>query len=813
MIEALARDLRFAARQLIKSPGFAVTAILTLALGIGANTAMFSVVEGVLLSPLPYPQPDRLVTVWQTRPNVQHIDISYGDFGDWQRNSRSFERIAAYMWTRYSLAGQGAPENIEGMKVASGFFATLGVKLALGREIAPAEDRNGAAPVAVISDRLWNARFDSSPNVIGQSVDLDGVNYTIVGVAPRGFRFWIDSDVYASIARGAPQILLQRSVHGIGGIARLRPGVSLAQAQEELSAVQQNLDRLYPADERNIGIDLVPLKQQMVGDIRPTLLLLLCAVGLVLVIACANIANLLMARSAGRMRELGVRSALGATRSRIVRQLLTESVILSFAGAVPGAILAKASVGAVRHFMKDAIPRSDNISVNLPVLLFTFGVVVLVGILFGIVPALKSSKLDLQAALKEGGRGATGTRHGAQSTLVVVQMALTLVLLAGSGLLLRTIRDLLSQNPGFDAQHLVAFRIGLAPTLPRAAAATRTALQQTVERIRDIPGVESATLTNLVPLDGSDNSGPFWPGTQAPASLQDAPHALYFWSSPEYIATMKISLLQGRFFTAADNVRSDHVVAIDEDLARAYFPGRSPVGETLTVGHWGAARIVGVVAHVRHWGLADPTSYNPGQIYISVYQLPDWMALDFFRDSLTIVARSAIKDSSLVPAIREAVNASGGGETIFNVQPMEQIISSSMAAQRLPMMLLGAFAALALVLASVGIYGVVSYSVAQRVQEIGIRMALGASRRDVLAMVIGNGLRMTVAGMAIGLVAAFALARILASFTRLLYGVRASDPLTLAAVSLLLAATALLACAFPARRAASIDPSRALRSE
>ena len=807
------RDMRFAVRQLLKSPGFAVTAMLTLALGIGANTAMFSVVDGVLLAPLPYPEPDRLMTVWESRPNVKQMDISYEDFRDWQRNSRSFEGIAAYMWTRYSLSGEGAPENIEGMKVASGFFATLGVKPALGREIAPAEDRNGAAPVAVISDRLWRVRFGSSPAAIGQAIDLDGVNYTIVGVAPRGFRFWLDSDVYTSIARGAPQILLERSVHGIGGIARLRPGVSLEAAKSEVGAIQQNLDRLYPADDRGVGIDLVPLKEQMIGDIRPTLLLLLCAVGLVLVIACANVANLLLARSSARAREFGVRAALGASRGRIARQLLTESLILAFAGGLLGAILAEVSVGAVKQLMRDAIPRSENISLNLPVLLFTFAAVILVGLLFGLIPALKSSSLDVQAALKEGGRGATGARSRTQGTLVVVQMALTLVLLAGSGLLLRTIRDLLRQNPGFDAHHLVLFRIGLSPTLPRAAAATRTALEQTVERIREIPGVQGASLTNLVPLEGSDNSGPFWLGTQAPASLQDAPHALYFWSSPEYLATMKIPLLQGRFFTAADTVKTDHVVAIDEDLARAYFPGRSPVGETLTVGHWGAARVVGVVAHVRHWGLADPTSYNPGQIYIPLYQLPDWMAVDFFRDSLTIVARTAIEDSSIVPEIKSVVNTTGGGETIFNIQPMEEVISASISAQRLPLMLLAAFAGLALMLASVGVYGVISYSVVQRVREIGVRMALGAGRRDVLRMTLGSGMRLAVGGLVIGLAAALLLARILTSFSSLLYGVRASDPLTYLVVAAVLACTALLACSVPAWRAMRIDPVEALRTE
>jgi predicted permease len=419
----------------------------------------------------------------------------------------------------------------------------------------------------------------------------------------------------------------------------------------------------------------------------------------------------------------------------------------------------------------------------------------------------------VQSALKEGGRGATGTRNRAQSTLVVVQMALTLVLLAGSGLLLRTIRDLLRQNPGFDAHQLIAFRIGLAPALPRTAAATRTALQQTVERIREIPGIENATLTNIVPLDGDDNSGPFWLGTQPPASMQEAPHALYFWSSPEYLATMKIPLLRGRFFTADDTVKTDRVIVIDEDLAREYFPGRSPIGETISVGHWGPARVVGVVGHVRHWGLDDPTSYNPGQIYLPLYQLPDTMAIDFFRDSLTIVVRSAIREASIVPTIRDAVSTSGSGETIFNIEPMEDVIAASMSAQRLPMMLLGAFAVLALALASVGIYGVISYSVAQRVREIGVRMALGAGRADVLRMILGDGMRLAFAGLFIGIAAALALARILTSFSSLLYGVRAGDPVTLVSVSLLLTGAALLACYIPARRAMRVDPVQALRAE
>ncbi|MGB6690200.1 MAG: ABC transporter permease [Terracidiphilus sp.] len=813
LVETVLRDLRFAARQLTKSPGFAVTAILTLALGIGANTAMFSVVQGVLLAPLPYSQPDRLVMIWQSRPNVKQIDVSYPDFQDWQRDAHSFERMAAATWWEYNLAGPGAAEHVEGMKVSSGFFATLGVKLAIGREFSTSEDREHGVPAAIISDRLWRERFGSSAQVLGRSIDLEGTNYTVVGVLPAGFRFWTASDVFTSLAQGAPKIMMERSVHGIAAIGRLRSGVSMGQAKSELAAVQQNLDRLYPAEDRNIGVDLVPVKQQMVGDVRPTLVMLLGAVALVLLIACANMANLLLARSAARMREFGVRAALGASRPRIASQLLTECMLLSLAGGVLGLILAKAAVGMVVASMRDNLPRSENIGLNLSVLLFTFGVAILVGILFGLGPALKSSKVDVQSSLKDGGRGSTSTRHRAQSTLVVVQMALTLVLLVGAGLLLRTIRDLLQQNPGFDARQLISFRIGLSPSLTRTGSSTRIALQQLLERIRRIPGVEAADLTNLVPLNGGDNSGPFWLGTQAPASPQDAPHALYFWTGPDYLKTMKIPLLQGRFFTGADTTQTDKVIAIDSNLARIYFPGRNPVGETITVAHWGAARVVGVVGHVRHWGLDETTSYNPGQIYIPAYQLPDSMVLDFFRDSMAIIVRTPLNVATVMPAIKSTVYGSSGDQVIYNVLPIEDVIAASMASRRLPMMLLGAFAILALALASVGIYGVISYSVTQRVQEIGVRMALGANRGDVLRMIVGRGLRLAIAGLCIGIAAALILTRILASFSKLLYGVRGNDPVTILSVSLLLTGAALLACYIPARRAMRVDPVQALRSE
>lgn len=812
-LDHLARDVRYAVRQLARSPSFTLTAVLTLALGIGANTAMFSVVEGVLLSPLPYPDPDRIVMVWQSRPNVNQLDISYPDFLDWQRSNHSFERMAAFTFHQFNLAGRGGAEHVAGMRVSSGFFAALGVKPAVGRDFSPPEDRPGAAPAAIISTRLWKDRFASNPNILGEPVTLEGVDYAIVGVLPAGFRFWLDGDVYIPIAEDVPAILMERSVHGIGGVARLKPGVSLATAQSELDAIQRNLDRLFPAEDRGIGVDLVPMKQQMVGEVRPTLLLLLCAVGMVLLIACANVANLLLVRSSARTREFGVRTALGASRGRIVRQLLTESVFLSLAGGALGLVLAKTAISLVLSLLHDTLPRSESIRLNFPVLLFTLLISIAVAIFFGIGPALKGSRVDVLSSLKNGARGSTGASHRLQGSLVVLQMALTLVLLAASGLLLRSIYALLQINPGFDAHQLVSFQVALSPSLTRTAPEIRETFQQLLDRIRQVPGVQGAAVTNIVPLSGDDNSGPFWLGSNEPASPQDAPHALYFWTGPDYLQTMRIPLLQGRFFTLQDTAHTDRVVVIDRDLARKFFAGTNAVGQTLTVAHWGTARIVGVVGHVHHWGLDDSRSYNAGQIYIPVYQLPDKMVLDFLRESLSIVVRSPLDTASLLVGVKQVVYGSAADQVVYNVEPMEQIINSSMAAQRLPMMLLVAFAGLALALASVGIYGVISYSVAQRVQEIGIRMALGANRKNVLGMVVGRGFRLAITGLGIGLVATLALARVLGSFSRLLYGVQASDPLTLAAVSILLTAAAMLACALPARRAASIDPARALRTE
>jgi predicted permease len=810
-------DLRYGLRQLWRNPGFAVVAILTLALGIGANTAIFSVLDGVVLSSLPYREPDRLVLVlFYNRALKYPTYLSYPDFLDWQRSSRSFEQIAAYTPRGFDLTSPGTPEHVDGNEVSSNFFGTLGVMLAMGREISREEDRFGGTPAAVISNRLWQDRFGGNPAALGKPITLNGVDYTIVGILQPGFRFGNQpADVYTPIGQGDPLLRGDRTVHDIASIARLRPEMSVGQAQAEMNTVQEHIDQLNLATERGLGTYVVSLKQSLVGDVGGTLLLLLGAVGLVLLIACANVANLLLARCAGRTREFAVRLALGASRRQIVQQLVTESVVLSLIGGALGLAIAKWGLEAVLAAVPK-MPRIDNIGVNASVLLFTFGISTAVGIVFGLLPALKSSNTDLQAGLKEGGRGAAGGHHRAQGVLVVVQVALALVLLTGGSLLYRTIRNLLAVSPGFDARHVITFRVGLSPSVTQTPSSTRSAFQQLTQGIREIPGVEAVDITALLPMSQQDNSGPFWLGSEQPASMAEIPRATYYGTGPDYLRTMEIPLLRGRFLTRSDNVNSEPVVLIDSLLARTYFPDRGAVGRTITIPHWGAARnvafrVVGVVGHVEHYGLDGSVGEKP-QIYYSFYQLPDDV-VPAFREEVTLAVRTPLDVAAVMPAIKNAVSEAGSDQPIYNIHSMQELVSGSMARQRFPMLLLVAFAVLALLLASVGIYGVISYSMTQRVREIGILMALGAVKRDVLRMVIGQGLRLAVAGAVIGILAALILGRVLASFSHLLYGVGAWDPLTLMAVSLALLSAAFLACYLPARRAARVDPMVALRHE
>jgi predicted permease len=813
-LQDLLQDVQYGLRVLRKSPGFTTVAILTLALGIGANTAIFSVVQGVLLSPLPYSEPERLVLVWQYNLTLKHaISVSYPDFLDWQRDARSFQQMAAYDSQERNLTAPGAPEHINGEEISTGFLNTLGIKPILGREFSPDEDKQGGAPVVLISNRFWRDRFAGRSEALGKSLTLDGVDYTIAGVLPAGFRlFGDDADVYTPIGRGDPLIYGDRTIHPILCVARLKPGVTIAQSEAEMGAIQEHLDRLYPSADRGLGANVKPLKQEFVADVSGTLLMLLGAVGIVLLIACANVANLLLARSATRAREFAIRSALGASGARIVRQLVTESVLLSLAGGTLGLALAKWGVRPVLAALPGSLPRSENIGVNVSVLLFALGVSVAVGILFGLAPALQSSRGDLQASLKAGGRGSTSPHHRAQSSLVIVQMALTLVLLVGAGLLFRTIRQLWEVNPGFDARHVIAFNVGLSPSATKTTAGMRIAYEQLIERIRSTPGVKDAEITVLSPLSEHQNIGPFWVGSQEPASSAQAPRALFYWTGPDYLRTMEIPLLQGRYFTAADTASSQPVILIDSVLAHAYFPDRDPIGQSMTIPHWGPVRIIGVVGHVTHWGLDERDAYTQNQIYASINQFPEDWAPIFYR-RLTVVVSSPLDAAAVMPAIKAAVYGASDDQTVYGVQVMQQALSQSLSSQRFPMVLLGVFAGLALLLASIGIYGVISYAVVRRVREIGIRMALGAERRDVFRMVIGQGLRLALVGVAIGAATALILTRLLSSFSHLLYGVGASDPVTFLVVSVVLTGVAIVACYIPARRAMRVDPMVALRYE
>jgi predicted permease len=814
-MNGLLQDLRYALRQLRKNTGFTAVAVITLGLGIGANTAIFSVVEGVVLAPLHYFQPDRLVMVWENNPRFSRVWNSYPNFQDWQRSAHSFAQMTAFRGQAVDLTSPGTPSHLNSKQIAPGFFSTLGVGLALGREFTTQENQRGGVPVVVISSRLWKERFAGSGDVLGKTTTVDGVNYTIVGVAPQGFRIEDEADVYTPLGQVDPLVLTNRASHdGLFTIARLKHGVAISESQAEMSTIQNGLDHLYPDENRDLGIYVEPLKQAIVGDAGQILKLLLGAVGLLLLIACANIANLLLARSAARNREFAIRAALGANRARVARQLLTESVILSLAGAGVGTLIALLGTRSALSALPGTLPRIDEIAVNAPVLLYTLAVSITVGILFGLAPAVKTWRTAPQASVNEGVRGSTGTHVRVQSAFAVVQVALTLMLLVGAGLLLRTILQLSNVNPGFQTQNIVTFKVGVSHSLTNTPAGTRAAYQQLIERIRRIPGVQAADFTTSVPLTGEGGYLPFWLDSNKPESLQGAPRLQWSLTGPNYLQVMDMTLLQGRFINENDTTNSPCVVVVDSNFANKFFPDGKPLGHTITAGFaaFGPCAIVGVVNHVKGAGLNDTDVVNQYQTYYSLYAVPDqWVPLNY--PDASVIVRTPLDSTAFIPAVKATIYQAASDQTIYDVQTMRQIFADSMSEQRFPMVLLGAFAGLALLLASVGIYGTISYSVAQRVQEIGIRMALGADKASVLRLFIGQELKLGLAGIALGAIGALLLTRTLSSYSHLLYGVKPSDPLTFAAVSTLLIIVVAVACYIPARRAAKVDPMVALRYE
>jgi len=807
------QDVKYALRMLAKSPGFTATAILTLALGIGANTALFSVVNGVLLNPLPFPQPEQLVAVYAKTATVPEGSITYPNFLDWHRDARSFSSFAAFRSENFNLTGAGTPERLHGHQISAEFFTMLGIKPILGRDIRPEEDQAGANPVVLISDGLWKRKYGSSPDVLGKSLALNGKPHTIVGVFIGHAPIFSPTDVYVPIGQWTDPTFRDRRISmGTNGIGRLRPDVSIQQAGADMDSIAQNLAAAYPDADKGMGIELVPLKKDTVGDVQGILLVLLGAVGFVLLIACANVANLLLARSTGRAREFAIRSALGASAARVIRQLLTESVLLALGGAAIGLVLAKWGTQAMIAAMPDTLPRAEEISIDPRVLWFTLGVAVLTGIVFGLVPALKALQTDLHDTLKESGRGSSGTRHRTQRTFVAFEMAMALVLLIGAGLMLRSLGALWSINPGFNPHNVLAFSLSLTSTDATTADQLRAKYHASIDQIAAIPGVESVSmLGGSLPMTG-DSELPFWvEGQPKPATQQEMPSALFYLVTPGYQSAMGIPLERGRFFTAQADQHAPTVALIDATFARKYFPNQDPIGKHVNLSLIDLQpEIIGVMGHVEHWGLGNTAHQDlQAQIYLPVWQVPDrfWPLLANGSD---YVVRTSVAPMASVNAIRAAAEKFDPTAVIYGPRPMEEVVANSIATKRFSMILLGVFAGLALLLSAVGIYGVVSYLVGQRLREIGLRMALGAQRNDVLRLVLGEGAKMALIGVGFGLAGALVLTRFI---RQMLYGVSATDPITFIGVATVLTFVALAACYFPARRAMRVDPIVALRYE
>jgi putative ABC transport system permease protein len=807
----LLQDLRFGARTLLKSPGFTVVAVVALALGIGANTAMFSIVNSVLLRPLPYPEPERLTLLFTSMPQFRDASVSYPNFLDWQQRSRSYENMAAYRNETFNLTGQANPERLRGKMASSTLFSVLGVQPIVGRTFTADEDRRGAAPVVDLTDSFWKSRFSGDPGVVGRTITLNEKLYTIIGVVPSDDVMLQRTSVLVPIGQWTEPLFLDRSVGmGMRVLGRLKPGVELQQAKSETDSIAAALAQEYPKDNKDRGIYSVPLHDYLVGDVRTPLLVLLGAVGFVLLIACANVANLLLARSTARRREFAIRGALGATRTRIVRQMLTESLLMAFAGGTLGLAIAFALNRIFVSRLANQLPRADQIHLDPSVLAFTAVVSILASVLFGITPAVQSARSDLNQTLKEGGRGNT-SRHGFQKALVVVEVALALVLTTSAGLMIRTMSHLWSVNPGFDPQGVLTVGIAGSPAVHGAPDAVRNGFAQTMDQIRSVPGVKAVSVMfGGTPMNG-DSELPYWVEGKPKPEQNQMDLALFYGVDADYFNVMRIPLLRGRLLSRQDTEIAPCAVDVDEDFAKKAFPGEDPLGQHVNLELISLqCQVVGVVGHVKHWGLdADATAKVHSQIYIAYRQFPD-KVMDLASTGTDYLIRTAGDPYAVVPALKRTVTAINGKMVAYGEESMQDVIKDSLAARRFTRLLLGTFAVLALLLAGVGIYGVISYAVSQSTHDIGVRMALGANTRTVLGMVLKDAMRMAAIGIAIGAVAAFAVTRVMKG---LLFGVSSADPITFISVAAILSLLALLASYLPAGRATKVDPIIALRYE
>ena len=814
-MSGLANDLKHALRSLRKNPAFTIAAVIVLALGIGANTAIFSIVNGVLLRPLPFDKPDQLVQLWHTPPQkqfpgVKQFTLSAANYLDWERENDVFQQSAIYASEGVRLTGSGEPQEVVAARVEPTFFSVLAVKPLLGRAIAGDDDQAGKEHVVVLSHRAWQAQFGGDPHIVGRNIQLNRQAYTVIGVMPPNFQkpgwalMWTPL-VWEPVERTI------RGEHHFLAVARLKPGVTIAQAQANLDTIASRLAQQYPADDAGWGAQVKSLREETVGDVRRPLYILLGAVGFVLLIACANVANLMFAKTLDRRKEIAIRTALGANRGRILRQVLAEAVLLSVIGGACGLAVAHFATQLVVNFLGSSLPRLNEIGLDGAVLAFTFAVAIVTGVLAGVMPAWRMSKSDPQDALKQGGRtDISATSKRTRGVLVVLEVALSLVLLVGAGLLIRTLWNLRGVNPGFQAQHVLTMNIGVAASDYSNETQEIAFVDELLRRVSAIAGVESAALTDDLPMEGGSTQPVAVEGAPE-LPMADQPEVSVRMLTPGFFRTMRIPLLAGRDFTDADNASSLPVVVVSESMAKQFWPGQDPIGKRLKLTFFQekTRQVIGVVGDIKDRGLdnKDPvaTLYWPFAQFYTPQRFGEFRS---FRISLAV--RTAQDPASVTSAIRTTLHEIAPSTPLLDIRTMDDIVSETLSPQRFNMFLLAAFAGLALLLAGVGIYSVLAYNVRQRVREIGVRMALGAQVGDVLRMIVYQGMKPTLLGVGIGLAASIALSRVLST---LVFGVKATDVATFLTVSCVLASVGLFASLLPAYRATRVDPMRTLHDE
>ena len=802
-MENIIQDLRYGIRVLLKSPAFTAVAVIALALGIGANTAVFSVVNGVLLKPLPYKDAERLALILGANLTTGQIfggSVSPPDFVDYRDRQQSFERLAASASWEASLTGGAEPERVKSSRVTEGYFETLGVEPIYGRTFTREEEQSGRDQVVVLGNGIWQQRFGGDPNILGQTITLNDRGYTVIGIMPAGFQYPRDVELWVPLAFGTPQTSVRR-FHFLRPVGRLKAGVSLEQAQADFTSIARQLAEQYPDSNREYGAGLVSMSERIIGSMRQPLLILSGAVAFVLLIACANIASLLLARASARQKEIAVRAALGASRARIARQMLTESLLLSVFGGTLGLLVASWGIKALVALSSDNIPRVKEVGIDGRVLGFTLGVSIVTGIIFGLIPAIQASRTDLNETLKEGGRSAaTAMGQWIRRALVVFEVAIALTVLIGAGLMIKSFMKLSEVDPGFKPANVLTMQVALAVQKYPEPSQRTAFFKQLVHRVEGLPGVEAVGTISQLPMSGQQEDTRFTIEGK-PSGPDERSYANSRVASPDYFRALGIPLLKGRYFTDADSLGAPQVVIISDSFARQFFPEEDPIGKhiAIDIGEPWKGEIVGVVGDIRHNGLAAD-SWR--EMYVNQYQAP--------TAGMNLVVRAANDPTRLTAAIKSEAHQLDKDVPVYNVQTMDKLVSESVAQPRFRTLLLAVFAAIAMTLAAVGIYGVMSYYVTQRTHEIGIRMALGASSMDVMRMVVGQGMALAAAGVGMGLVGAFLLSKLM---TSLLYQISASDPATFAIISATLAAVAFLASYVPARRATKVDPLVALRYE